>query len=187
MKLAILTSCLIGAATFSATLWKTGGSRSAPAIPIEATEEYGRRLIANSSELLGPDAGDPKMRYTASRLACASCHLGAGTEPGTLTLLQTTQHYPRFSARVGAKIASVDEVWAGAELLLKVKEPIEPEYKRLRSDLTLFTYLHIAADEPLTRALVDSGISAVAYETVETGRGQLPLLAPMSEIGRAHV
>ena len=84
--------------------------------------------------------------------------------------------------RAGARIASVDEVWEGSELLLKVKEPIEPEYKRLREGLTLFTYLHIAADEPLTRALVDSGITAVAYETVETDDRRLPLLAPMSEI-----
>jgi alanine dehydrogenase len=84
--------------------------------------------------------------------------------------------------RVGAKLGSVDEVWETAELLLKVKEPIEPEYKRLRDDLVLFTYLHIAADEPLTRALVDSGIKAVAYETVETDDRRLPLLAPMSEI-----
>ena len=84
--------------------------------------------------------------------------------------------------RAGAKLASVDEVWETAELLLKVKEPIEPEYKRLRDDLVLFTYLHIAADEPLTRALVDSGIKAVAYETVETDDRRLPLLAPMSEI-----
>jgi alanine dehydrogenase len=83
---------------------------------------------------------------------------------------------------VGAKLGSVDEVWETAELLLKVKEPIEPEYKRLRDDLVLFTYLHIAADEPLTRALVDSGIKAVAYETVETDDRRLPLLAPMSEI-----
>jgi alanine dehydrogenase len=82
----------------------------------------------------------------------------------------------------GARIASVDEVWADAELLLKVKEPIEPEYGRLREGLVLFTYLHIAADEPLTRALLDSGIRAVAYETVETDSGALPLLAPMSEI-----
>jgi alanine dehydrogenase len=67
-------------------------------------------------------------------------------------------------------------------MLLKVKEPIEPEYQRLRSGLILFTYLHIAADEPLTRALVDSGVTAVAYETVEAARGALPLLAPMSEI-----
>ena len=84
--------------------------------------------------------------------------------------------------RAGAKLGSVDEVWETAELLLKVKEPIEPEYKRLRDDLVLFTYLHIAADEPLTRALVDSGIKAVAYETVETDDRRLPLLAPMSEI-----
>jgi alanine dehydrogenase len=82
----------------------------------------------------------------------------------------------------GAQIAPVDEVWEQAELLLKVKEPIEPEYERLRDGLILFTYLHIAADEPLTRALVDSGVSAVAYETVETEDRRLPLLAPMSEV-----
>ena len=85
-------------------------------------------------------------------------------------------------ARAGAAIVSVDDVWSQAELLLKVKEPIASEYGRLREGLTLFTYLHIAADGPLTRALVDSGITAVAYETVETDGGALPLLAPMSEI-----
>ena len=69
-----------------------------------------------------------------------------------------------------------------SELLLKVKEPIEAEYRRLREGLVLFTYLHIAADEPLTRALADSGIAAVAYESVETDDRRLPLLAPMSEI-----
>ena len=84
--------------------------------------------------------------------------------------------------RVGARITGVDEVWSAADLLLKVKEPVRAEYARLREGLTLFTYLHIAADEPLTRALVDSGVAAVAYETVETARGALPLLAPMSEI-----
>jgi len=84
--------------------------------------------------------------------------------------------------RAGARIASVDEVWGEAELLLKVKEPIEPEYRRLREGLVLFTYLHIAANEPLTRALMESGVAAVAYETVETDDRRLPLLAPMSEI-----
>jgi alanine dehydrogenase len=83
---------------------------------------------------------------------------------------------------VGARVASVDEVWEASELLLKVKEPVEPEYGRLRDGLVLFTYLHIAADEQLTRALLDSGITAVAYETVESDSRQLPLLAPMSEI-----
>jgi alanine dehydrogenase len=85
-------------------------------------------------------------------------------------------------AAVGAQIGDVEEVWADAELLLKVKEPIAPEYARLRDGLILFTYLHIAADEPLTRALVDSGVAAVAYETVETDARALPLLAPMSEV-----
>jgi alanine dehydrogenase len=83
--------------------------------------------------------------------------------------------------RVGGQIGSVDEVWDRSDLVLKVKEPIASEYARLREGLILFTYLHIAADEPLTRALVDSGITAVAYETVEVGRS-LPLLAPMSEV-----
>jgi alanine dehydrogenase len=84
--------------------------------------------------------------------------------------------------RIGARLATVDEVWESAELLLKVKEPIKPEYGRLREGLILFTYLHIAADEALTRALMESGVAAVAYETVETPDHRLPLLAPMSEI-----
>ena len=66
------------------------------------------------------------------------------------------------------RIGSVDEVWESSELVLKVKEPIAQEYRRLREGLILFTYLHIAADAPLTRSLVDSGVTAVAYETVET-------------------
>ena len=82
----------------------------------------------------------------------------------------------------GARIGSVEDLWSEADLLLKVKEPIQPEYGRLREGLVLFTYLHIAADEALTRALLESGITAVAYETVETDSGALPLLAPMSEI-----
>jgi alanine dehydrogenase len=88
------------------------------------------------------------------------------------------EHYER----AGARIVSVEDVWADSELLLKVKEPIASEYARLREGPVLFTYLHIAADEPLTRALLDSGITAVAYETVETDNRALPLLAPMSEI-----
>jgi alanine dehydrogenase len=83
---------------------------------------------------------------------------------------------------VGARVGSIDQVWSDSELLLKVKEPVREEYDRLREGLVLFTYLHIAADEPLTGALLDSGITAVAYETVETDDRRLPLLAPMSEI-----
>ena len=82
----------------------------------------------------------------------------------------------------GAKIlATADEVWDAAELILKVKEPIEVEYARIKSHHTLFTYLHLAASKSCTDALITSGCAAIAYETVEK-EGQLPLLAPMSEV-----
>ena len=82
----------------------------------------------------------------------------------------------------GATICSVDQVWDEAELVLKVKEPLAAEYGRLRPDLVLFTYLHLAADRELTEALVASGATCIAYETVQLDGGQLPLLAPMSEV-----
>ncbi len=83
----------------------------------------------------------------------------------------------------GATIAATaDEVWDGAELLLKVKEPIESEYAHFRDDLVLFTYLHLAAEAELTARLVSSGITAIAYETVQLPSRALPLLAPMSEV-----
>jgi len=81
----------------------------------------------------------------------------------------------------GAKMVSADEAW-GAEMVVKVKEPIAPEYKYLRPDLILFTYLHLAADETLTKAMLDSGVTGIAYETVQTDDGALPLLVPMSEV-----
>ena len=83
----------------------------------------------------------------------------------------------------GAKVlATADDVWAEGDLVLKVKEPIAEEYPRLRQGQVLFTYLHLAADRPLTQALLDSGTTAIAYETVQTANGALPLLAPMSEV-----
>jgi alanine dehydrogenase len=86
-------------------------------------------------------------------------------------------------AGVGATIvADADDVWADADLLLKVKEPVAEEYGRLRADQTLFTYLHLAASKECTDALVTSGTTAIAYETVQTADGALPLLAPMSEV-----
>jgi alanine dehydrogenase len=85
-------------------------------------------------------------------------------------------------AGVGARLTDVEDVWASADLVLKVKEPLPEEYGRLRDGLVLFTYLHLAADEQLTRALIESGATCVAYETVETDDGRLPLLAPMSEV-----
>ncbi|MFK4760408.1 alanine dehydrogenase [Microbacterium sp. ZW T5_45] len=85
-------------------------------------------------------------------------------------------------------VETAEETWAQAELLIKVKEPIAQEYGFLREDLTLFTYLHLAADRALTTALVDAGTTAVAYETVQLPDRSLPLLIPMSEIaGRLSV
>jgi len=83
----------------------------------------------------------------------------------------------------GAKmLESADEVWGNAETVLKVKEPVAEEYHRLREDLTLFTYLHLAADRPLTDELVTRRTTAIAYETVQLPSGGLPLLYPMSEV-----
>ncbi|MFB6890318.1 alanine dehydrogenase [Kitasatospora sp. NPDC056327] len=79
-------------------------------------------------------------------------------------------------------LPTADEVWATADLVLKVKEPIAQEYHRLRKGQTLFTYLHLAADRAGTDALVASGTTAIAYETVQLANGALPLLAPMSEV-----
>src|SRR5919197_1011619 len=84
---------------------------------------------------------------------------------------------------VGARIVeTADDVWSAADLLLKVKEPIAEEYHRLRRDQVLFTYLHLAASLPCTEALLASGTTSIAYETVRLADGTLPLLAPMSEV-----
>ena len=89
----------------------------------------------------------------------------------------------------GARIVTAaEDVWAEGELLLKVKEPVAAEYGFLRADQVLFTYLHLAADQPQTDALLASGTTAIAYETVQTDAGALPLLRPMSEVaGRLSV
>jgi len=83
----------------------------------------------------------------------------------------------------GARILpNADEVWEAADLILKVKEPIAEEYPRMRPGQVLFTYLHLAASEECTQALLDRQVTAIAYETVQAPDGSLPLLAPMSEV-----
>jgi alanine dehydrogenase len=83
----------------------------------------------------------------------------------------------------GAKIlGSADDVWGTAEMILKVKEPVAEEYHRMRPGQTVFTYLHLAADQPLTEELVRRQVTAIAYETVQLPNLSLPLLAPMSEV-----
>jgi len=90
---------------------------------------------------------------------------------------------------VGAEIIpNVDDVWSQADMIVKVKEPIKVEWPRIRKDQIVFTYFHYAADEELTRALMDTRSVSIAYETVELPSGELPLLTPMSEVaGRMAV
>ncbi len=89
----------------------------------------------------------------------------------------------------GAQVVdTADEIWERSEMILKVKEPIREEWTRMREDQLLFTYFHFAASEELTRAVMDSGAVAIAYETVQVDSGELPLLTPMSEVaGRLSI
>lgn len=91
--------------------------------------------------------------------------------------------------RAGATIIpSADDVWADAEMIVKVKEPIEPEYPRMKEGLLLFTYLHLAPDPKQTQALLEHKVTGIAYETITDRKGTLPLLTPMSEVaGRMAV
>jgi alanine dehydrogenase len=91
-------------------------------------------------------------------------------------------------AQAGAKLVSAETIWAEADMIVKVKEPLPAEYQYLRPNLLLFTYLHLAAAEELTRVLLDRQVTGVAYETVELPNGSLPLLTPMSEVaGRMSI
>ena len=92
------------------------------------------------------------------------------------------EEYAAAGAIVVDSANAADEVWGSVDMVLKVKEPVAEEYYRLREGLTLFTYLHLAADKPLTEELLRSKVTAIAYETVQLPSGGLPLLYPMSEV-----
>lgn len=93
-----------------------------------------------------------------------------------------------YTAAGAAILPTIEEVYATAEMIIKVKEPIEPEYKLVRKSQLLFTYFHFASDRDLTEAMVASGATCIAYETVRDRQGGLPLLIPMSEVaGRMSV
>lgn len=91
--------------------------------------------------------------------------------------------------KAGATVLpTIEETYSAAEMIIKVKEPIEPEYKLVKKGQLVFTYFHFASDEALTRAMIESGATCVAYETVQLPTGALPLLIPMSEVaGRMSV
>ena len=115
MGLVIALCALAGMVTVVATLAfgrvsLPSGRAAAPSASIGATEEYGKRLVTETSEYLGPDVADPKMRRMDSRLACASCHIGAGVEPGNLSLATAFSKYPRISPRSGANETIQDRI-----------------------------------------------------------------------------
>ena len=89
---------------------------------------------------------------------------------------------PEFVNAGATILATADDVWSVGDLILKVKEPIQDEYHRMRDGQTLFTYLHLAASRDCAEALLKAGVTGIAYETVELPDGSLPLLAPMSEV-----
>ncbi len=91
-------------------------------------------------------------------------------------------HDEEFAAAGATILDTADDVWGTAEMVLKVKEPIAEEYARMRAGQTLFTYLHLAADQQLTKELMQRRVTAIAYETVQLPSGSLPLLYPMSEV-----
>jgi alanine dehydrogenase len=105
---------------------------------------------------------------------------GAGVGSGI-----TDAEYERAGARL---VETADEVWARADMVVKVKEPIAPEYGRMRDGQILFTYLHLAPAPGLTQAMLERGVTGVAYETITDDGGKLPLLTPMSEVaGRMSI
>jgi alanine dehydrogenase len=94
----------------------------------------------------------------------------------------------QYAAHGAEIVARAEPIWQRADLIVKVKEPLPEEWPLLRAGQVVFTYFHFAADEPLTRAVMKSGITAIAYETIKDARGNLPLLTPMSEVaGRMSI
>ncbi len=139
--------------------------------------------------------GVPKeVKQDEYRVAMVPAGVEALTRAGPTVLLQTgagsgsgitDEQYTATGAQI---VASDADVWARGDLIVKVKEPMRDEWPRMRAGQTVFTYFHFAADELLTRAVMESGITAIAYETIKDAKGTLPLLTPMSEVaGRMSI
>ena len=139
--------------------------------------------------------GIPKeIKTNENRVALVPAGGGALVSAGHIVIVETgaglgSGFSDALYQAAGAQIAQdADAVWASADLIVKVKEPIEPEWKHIRPGQTIFTYFHFAASEQLTRAHMASGAVCIAYETVELPSRELPLLTPMSEVaGRMAV
>ena len=123
-----------------------------------------------------PGGVDELVRQGQTVLIQAGAGLGSGI---------TDDEYAQGGAEL---VPAAADIWKRADMIVKVKEPLPEEFPHMRAGQTVFTYFHFAADERLTRACLDSGITAVAYETIRDARGTLPLLTPMSEVaGRMSI
>ncbi len=139
--------------------------------------------------------GIPKeIKNNENRIAMTPAGVHEFVRRGHTVLVQQTAGFGSgFSdddfVAVGAQLRpTIEDVYAEAEMIIKVKEPIEPEYKLVRKGQLVFTYLHFASSEALTRAMIESGSVCLAYETVRLPDNSLPLLVPMSEVaGRMAV
>lgn len=141
----IAACAAVGLLTVAGTLAVSGrrGESSATNGPVAATEEFGRRLIAQTPEFLGPDVADPKMRYMNSRLACASCHIGAGVDPGNLSLATAFHKYPRISPRSGGNETIEDRI-NGCMMRSMNGRPL-PEHSA--EMIAMVSYLRFLADQ----------------------------------------
>lgn len=139
--------------------------------------------------------GVPKeVKNNENRVAATPASVHEMVSHGHSVLVETNagtgSGYPdaEYAAEGAVIVHTADAVWADADMILKVKEPVESEYGRMREGQVLFTYLHLAAAEALTRALIERKVQAIAYETVQLPTRQLPLLTPMSEVaGRMSI
>jgi thiosulfate dehydrogenase len=142
MGVVSIVCAAIGIATVAGTL--ALGSRFLPspdkAAADKGDEEYGKRLIAHTTEFLGPDVADVRMRFTDSRLACGSCHIDAGAEPGALSLVAAITHYPRISARSGAKETIEDRI-NGCMVRSMNGRPLPLESLEMRSMVSWLRFL----------------------------------------------
>jgi len=122
------------------------------------------------------------------RVGLTPAGVRALTDAGHSVLVETTAgegsgfHDALYERAGGTIIQSADDVWTQGDMIVKVKEPIEPEYPRMREGQLLFTYLHLAPDNKLTEQLLQRKVTGIAYETITDRRGSLPLLTPMSEV-----
>lgn len=155
-------------------------------VPTEASDTFRGIVKGNGSTML---IGVPKeIKDNENRVSTTPAGVAEYVARGHEVIVEASAGTgsgfsdDEYAAAGATIIDSASDVWARADMIVKVKEPIASEYELMRDGQILYTYLHLAAEEELTHALINRGVTAVAYETVELSDGSLPLLSPMSEV-----